>query len=259
MKSRHKLYKLLCFLFLVIIMLCNTKALHIYADESTQEYAISEVGQAPSDSIIIHTPFSFYQSFRSIVITVVIIFTLLIVFIIILAIYLRKISGMKSELQNKHKELIQSDNKLRQQFNELISMQKMLSSSEKRYSLLFEKMLNAFCVLEPVVSESGKLIDVRFVDINPGFRAQIDVEAADIVGKTWMEVYKYPNKNLKIYDDILCTNEAKHFDTYYPKTDIYYSANAFKISVNQIGVVFNNITEYKQVIKEITVLKDELE
>ena len=259
MKSRHKIYKLLCFLFLVIIMLCNTEALHIYADESPQEYVLSEVGQAPDGSVIINKPFSFFETYKSIVITAIIIFSLLIVFIIILAIYLRKISGMKSELQNKHEELIQSDNKLRQQFNELISMQKMLSSSEKRYSLLFEKMLNAFCVFEPAMNESGKLIDVRFAAINPGFKAQIDMVTTDIVGKTWMEVYKYPNKNLKIYNDILCTNEAKHFDTYYPRTNIYYSANAFKISDNQIGVVFNNITEYKQAIKEITILKDELE
>ena len=179
--------------------------------------------------------------------------------IAILFIYLGRIRKLRNELQSKHEELIDSDNKLRLQFHELTGMQQSLMASDKRYSLLFEKMLNAFCILEPVMNESGKLIDVRFVSVNPGFKAQIGLDDIDIVGRTWMEVYKYPNKNLKIYHDILRTDEPKHFDTYYSRTNIYYSANAFKISDNQIGVVFNNITEYKQVIKEITGLKDKLE
>jgi signal transduction histidine kinase/ABC-type uncharacterized transport system substrate-binding protein len=213
----------------------------------------------PDGSTIINKPFSFFETYRNIVSIAAITFSLLILFIIMMAIYLGKIGGMKNELEKKHEELKKSDDKLRQQFNELISTQKMLSSSEKRYSLLFERMLNAFCVFGPVVNESGKLVDVRFVDINPGFKAQLGTTESEIVGKTWLEVFKYPNKNLDIYYDILHTGEARHFDTYYSDIDVYYSSNAFKISDNQIGVVFNNITEYKQANKEVSILNEELE
>ena len=215
--------------------------------------------RVPENSIIINKPFSFFETYRSIAILAISIFSLLILFIIMLALYLGKIGGMKSELEKKHEELIESDHKLRQQYNELASTQQMLSTSEKRYSLLYEKMLNAFCVFEPVMNEKGELIDICFIDINPGFKAQLEMGNSDIIGKTWMDVFKYPNKNLSIYNDILLTDEARHFDTYYTDTNIYYSANAFKISDNQIGVVFNNITEYTKAIKEITLLNDELE
>ncbi|MDF2891498.1 MAG: diguanylate cyclase/phosphodiesterase [Clostridia bacterium] len=213
----------------------------------------------PEDSIIINKPFSFFEAYRSLVVTAIIIFCLLVVFIIVLATYLRKISRMNDELQKNHEELVASDNKLRQQFNELTKTQQKLISSEMRYSMLFEKMMNAFCVIEPVMNDRGKIVDIRFVVVNPGFRAQMGVDTMEIEGKTWMEVNKYPNKNLKIYHDILCTGAARHFDTYYPSVNVYYSANAFKISEHQIGVVFNNITEYKQAIKEITILNEELE
>jgi signal transduction histidine kinase/ABC-type uncharacterized transport system substrate-binding protein len=215
--------------------------------------------RVPDDSVIINKPFSFFETYRNLVVTAIIIFSLLVVFIIILATYLRKISRMKDELQKNHKELVSSENKLRQQYNELAKTQQELISSEMRYSMLFEKMMNAFCVIEPVMNENRKIIDIRFVVVNPGFRTQIGADTIEIVGKTWMEVNKYPNKNLKIYHDILCTGKARHFDTYYPGVNIYFSANAFKISDNQIGVVFNNITEYKQAIKEITILNEELE
>lgn len=213
----------------------------------------------PVGSTIINKPFSFFETYRSIVSITIITFSLLILFIIMLALYLGKIGNMKNELEKKHEELIESDNKLKKQFHELKNTKRMLGSSRKRYSLLYEKMLNAFCVFEPVMNESGKLIDVRFIDVNPGFKAQLGIPDSEILGRTWMEVFKYPNKNLEIYHDILCTDEAKHFDTYYRDTNIYYSANAFKISNKQIGVVFNNITEYKNAIKEVSILNDELE
>jgi signal transduction histidine kinase/ABC-type uncharacterized transport system substrate-binding protein len=215
--------------------------------------------RVPAGSVIINKPFSFFETYRSIVIIAITIFCLLIIFIIMQSIYLGKIGGMKNELEKEHEMLIDSDNKLRQQFNELTTTQQQLISSEVRYSLLFEKMMNAFCIVEPVLNKQGKLMDIRFITANPGFRTQLGMDAVEITGKTWVEVYKYPNKNLEIYHDVLSTGKARHFDTYYPNTNIYYSANAFKISDNQIGVVFNNITEYKQAIKEITKLNDELE
>jgi signal transduction histidine kinase/ABC-type uncharacterized transport system substrate-binding protein len=213
----------------------------------------------PDGSVIINKPFSFFETYRSIVIIAITIFCLLIIFIIMQSIYLGKIGGMKNELEKEHEMLIESDNKLRQQFNELTTTQHQLITSEVRYSLLFEKMMNAFCIVEPVMNKQEKLMDIRFITANPGFRTQIGMDTVEIIGKTWLEVYKYPNKNLEIYHDVLSTGKAIHFDTYYPNTNIYYSANAFKISDNRIGVVFNNITEYKQAIKEITKLNDELE
>lgn len=234
----------------------NTNCIFDYQNLAKFNIPIERV---PDDSTIINKPFSFFETYRNVVNIAIVIFILLILLIIMLAIYLWKIGSMKNEIEKKHEELIESDDKLRRQLNELENTQRMLNSSEKRYSLLYEKMLNAFCIFEPVMSESGKLVDVRFVDINPGFRTQLGIANTDIVGKTWTEVYKYPNKNLEIYHDILRTDEARYFDTYYQGTNIYYSANAFKISDNQIGVVFNNITEYKQAIKEISILNDELE
>jgi len=50
-----------------------------------------------------------------------------------------------------------------------------------------------------------------------------------------------------------------HFETYNPDSGVYYLINAFKINENQIGVVFDNITEYKNAIKEVQKLNEGLE
>lgn len=203
------------------------------------------VDRVPKGSEVINKPYSFISAHKNLVVTICIIFTLLVGFIIMLVFYLRKTRRMKEELE--------------QQYNELIKAQQKLVLSENRYALLFERMLNGFFIFEPVKNEHGKLVDIRLLSINPGFKAQIGVNTDEITGRTWMEVFGYPNQNLKVYHEILRTGEAKHFETYYAITGIYYLVNAFRINENQVGVIFDNITEYKQAIKEITMLNEDLE
>lgn len=219
------------------------------------------INQVPKGSEIVNRPFSFYETYKNLVLTAALIFTLLEGFIFVLVFYLGKLSKMKRELQRNHEELTESDDRLKQQYAELVTVQQNLISSENRYSLLFEKMLNGFYVFEPVLNEEGKLTDLRFVDVNPGFGEQtgMRMEMEDMKGRTWTEALGYPNQNLAVYHEMLRSGEAKCFETYYPNTDSYYLVNAFKITERQIGVVFDNITSYKKAIKVITMINEELE
>jgi len=224
---------------------------YIFDYQQLKRFDIS-VGKLPWNYQVRNKPYSFLEEHQDIVITAAIAFAILIGFIIVLVFYLSKISTMKVELEV-------SGNKLKQQYQKLMQAQEKLVISESRYALLFEKMLNGFFICEPVLNEHGKYVDLRILSINPGFKTQIGVDADEIVGGVWSEVLGYPNQNLHVYHEILQTGASKHFETYYPNTGIYYLVNAFKVSENQVGVVFDNITVYKQAIKEITMLNEDLE
>lgn len=213
----------------------------------------------PDGSEIVNRPFSFFETYKSLVIMTAIVFSMLVVFIIILLSYVRRISRMKSELQRSNADITESADMLKRQYYELARVQQDLTDSEYKYSSLFERMLNGFFIGEPVTDQKGKIVDIRFLKANPGFTLQTGIDNEQITGKTWMEVYNYPNNNLAIYHKILQTGKPKHFETYYSQDDKYYLTNAFKVSDNQVGVVFENITEYKQAIKEVTLLNEELE
>ncbi|MCX7709320.1 MAG: ATP-binding protein [Clostridia bacterium] len=228
-----------------------------------QRFGIS-LDQIPKDSQVINKPFSFYETYKNIVITAGAIFVLLVTFIGILILYLGKINRMKQELQKNHVQLTRlyedlkySENKLKQQYEELSETQRNLLSSETRYVLLFEKMLNGFLVFEPVINYEGILEDLRFLKVNPGFEKQSGMKIRDVLGKTWMEAFRAPNRELSILHRILQTGEGEQFETYYK--DKYYLVNAFKISDGHIGVIFDNITAYKKAIREIRKLNEELE
>ncbi len=217
------------------------------------------LNRLPDRSEVVNKPFSFFEAYKSLVIMAGVIFSLLVALIIVLVFYLGKTNRMRTELQKSNEELTESRNKLQEQYDEFTRVQQSLTSSENRYSLLFERMLNGFFVFVPVTNTEGKIIDIRFLNVNPGFKLQTGISTEEIIGKTWMEVFEYPNNNLSIYHKILNTGEPKHFETYYAQDNKYYLTNAFKIADNQVGVVFENITEYKHAIKKITTLNEELE
>ncbi|MDF2673458.1 MAG: diguanylate cyclase/phosphodiesterase [Clostridiales bacterium] len=241
----------------------NTQFIFDYNELKRFNIPLSSI---PKDSTIVNSPFSFFETYKSLVITVLIIISMLVTFIFILLFYLRKITRMKESLLLKNKELselyeeLSSTNEtLKQQYNKLNKAQLDLVTSERKYSLLYEKMLNGFFIFEPVLNKENKIIDIRFINVNPGFSTQTRLAVRDIIGKTWTQAFGYPNRELEVYQNVLSTGEGERFETYYPDANVYYLVNAFKINDHQVGSVFDNITEYKLAIKEIKKLNEVLE
>ena len=238
---------------------------YIFDYHQLQRFNISK-SKLPKESTIINKPFSFFETYHDIVVTTIIIFVILVIFICILLYHLKKIHRMKEELEAKHDELTQlnkeltaSDHKIKSQYLELVRTQENLMLREHQYRLLFEKMLNGFFVFKPVYNEDHKLVDIKFLNVNPSFKQQANIQIDEVIGRTWTDIFGYPSLELSIYERILETGRTERFETYYGKINAYYLVNAFKISSNQIGVIFENISEYKMAIKEIKKLNEELE
>lgn len=220
----------------------------------------------PVGSAIANKPFNYFEEHRTLIYTSLIITSILLCYIAILLFYLKKMKLMKnvlsesnSELMNLYKDLWKADEKLKHQYDVLVQTQKNLSSSEYKYELLFDKMINGFFIFEPVYNERGRMTDIRFLIVNPGFFNQKDLPQSDISGKTWSEVFGYPNQELSIFQNLLETGKTEPFEVYSSQSGTYNLVDAFLISDKQIGVVFENITGYKKAIKQVKTLNAELE
>ncbi len=238
---------------------------YIFDYKVLQKFHI-ELDSIPEGSIIANKPFNYFEEHRTLIYTSLIITFILLCFITILLFYLKKLKSMKTvlsesnnELMNLYKDLSQADAKLKRQYDELVQTQKNLSTSEYKYELLFDKMINGFFIFEPVYNERGRMTDIRFLIVNPGFFSQKDLPQTDVTGKTWSEVFGYPNQELSIYQNLLETGKSEPFEVYSSRSGTYNLVDAFLISDNQIGVVFENITGYKKAIKEVKTLNAELE
>ena len=97
----------------------------------------------PKDSEIINKPFSFYETYQTLVNNVIIVFSGLMVFVSILLFYIKKIRKMRRELQESHEELtelyeelIASDEEIKQQYDEMIIINEKITQSEEKLANL---------------------------------------------------------------------------------------------------------------------------
>ncbi len=134
----------------------------------------------PKDSEIINKPFSFYETYRVLVLSVLAAFAVLIAFVSILLYYLRKIHKMKCKLQESNDELTQiyeelyaSDEEIKQQYDEIIVInEKIKQSEEKLVNLAYYDsltgLMNKLSLYEKsnLSSTEGKKSALLFIDID---------------------------------------------------------------------------------------------
>ncbi|HEX2924931.1 MAG TPA: ABC transporter substrate binding protein [Ruminiclostridium sp.] len=97
----------------------------------------------PKSAEIINKPFSFFETYKRLVIGVLLAFGILTLFLIILLVYIIKIKTIRKklydsneELTQTYEELVASDEELKNQLEEIRTIQKNLSDSEEKYTFL---------------------------------------------------------------------------------------------------------------------------
>ncbi|MFY9568223.1 MAG: ABC transporter substrate binding protein [Acetivibrionales bacterium] len=238
---------------------------YVFDYKVLQRFGIN-ISLLPADSEIINKPGTYLEDNKGTVLAAVVIIVMLLMFITILLFYLKRLQAMKKELSESnikltglYEDLSLASRKLKKQYDELTAVQQDLSTSEYKLELLFEKMMNGFFIFEPVFNTVGKIVDMRFLMVNPGFFQNIGMEKEVVVGKTWLEVFGSPNRDLARYQNLLDTGWAERFESYDPQKKQYYLVESFLIAKDQIGVIFENITDYKTALKEVRQLNIELE
>ncbi len=143
-------------------------------------YGIS-LDSLPQGSEIINKPFSFYETYKTLVLSVAAVFALLFAFVNILLFYIRKIQKMKKNLADNNEELTQlyeeltaSDEEMRQQYDEIISINEKIRLSEEKLSYLayhdsltgLPNKLSLYEESKVIFSSEGQKAALLFVDID---------------------------------------------------------------------------------------------
>lgn len=120
-------------------------------------------------------------------------------------------------------------------------------ASEEKYRTIFESIHEGFCIYEIVYDDSGKPVDLRWIEVNPAYETQTGL--TDVVGKLHSELglateqYWYD-----IYDQVARTGEAVHFENWHEPTARWYHVFTSRIggaASRQVAVLFEDITERK--------------
>ena len=116
-----------------------------------------------------------------------------------------------------------------------------------KYLRLYHAIDEAFCLLEVMYNEKGKMYDMRFLDVNPAVEKQLAVKVEP--GKTFSD---YPGLNIHKFQqcaDVVHTGVPVRFIDHSPATNRWHEYHAVRIGSEadrQVGLLFNDITEHKR-------------
>ncbi|MEN6620741.1 MAG: GAF domain-containing protein [Smithella sp.] len=131
--------------------------------------------------------------------------------------------------------------------------QSALQESEKRYRSLFENMNEGFALHEILCDESGIPYDYRFLDVNPTFEKLTGQNRENIIGRTMKEVLPHEDPLwIERYTKMALSGEPIHFENYSRRLKRYYEVTAYCTAPLRFAVIFRDVTERKQIEKDLT-------
>lgn len=134
-----------------------------------------------------------------------------------------------------------------------------LRASEEKYRALFTNMADGFVLGEPVFDIGGKVVDLRYLEVNEAFYAHTGIPRG-ITERTLREhLPQIEQQWIDRYGAVALTGVADEFQMYNADTDRHYHVHAFSPGPGRFAVMFRDITDRKQAEKEREQLFAELE
>jgi PAS domain S-box-containing protein len=127
-----------------------------------------------------------------------------------------------------------------------------LRESERKFSSLFQHMVEGVALHELIYDENNIPVDYRIIDVNPSYERQNGIIRQDAIGKEASKLYgtaKAPY--LDIFADVAISGRPRFFEAYFAPMQKYFSISVSSLSKGKFASVFEDITERKRTEEEL--------
>jgi|GEM_PF-1364523 len=123
---------------------------------------------------------------------------------------------------------------------------------ENQLQLLVAEMPVGLVLFEAVYDELNIPIDFTYLNVNQSFEDFSELKAEDIIGKTISDVLPNSEKSwIQTFAQVLSTGQPTHYEEHSKRLNKYYSVKAYSPKQNQVAVLFEDITQRKQMDEKI--------
>ena len=123
-----------------------------------------------------------------------------------------------------------------------------LRASEQTYRMLFESIDEGFCVVEVLLDDAGRAVDLLHLEANEAYERYTGLSG--IVGRRAREIVPEGGPWLDFYGDIALTGRPARYESYLvAPVDRWIAAYASRIGGEgslRVAIVFNDVTERKR-------------
>jgi PAS domain-containing protein len=124
-----------------------------------------------------------------------------------------------------------------------------LRTGDENYRALFENIDEGFCIVEVLFDDSDRPMDCLFVEVNSAFERHTGITGA--CGKTMRGLLvSRSDCGFDAYGAIVRSDEPVRMTDYSHSLGRWFEIHAFRVgdfAPNRVALVFNNITERKQI------------
>ncbi|MBL4934763.1 PAS domain S-box protein [Clostridium sp. YIM B02515] len=117
---------------------------------------------------------------------------------------------------------------------------------QEEYKLIFDKMSDGMIINEFIYDEANEPADAIAIKANPAIEKHLGLKAADAIKNTYVKSFGVNKSDLKRLNDILKTDIPLQCEAFNSKFNRHLLVNAFKVNNKQVGIMFHDISELKQ-------------
>ena len=126
-----------------------------------------------------------------------------------------------------------------------------IRESEEKYRLLFGNMTTGFALHEVICDERDKVVDYRFLEINPAYEKLTGLKP-EIIGRTVLEVLPGTEPYwIELFGSVAMTGVPSLYENFSRELGRWYQVWAFSPKIGQFAVIINEITERKNIEEEL--------
>jgi PAS domain S-box-containing protein len=132
-------------------------------------------------------------------------------------------------------------------YAEQVRAQQTLRASEARYRALFDTMSEGFTVGELVFDGQGRVVDLRYLELNRAFESLTGLSREQCLGRRVGEVIPGldPSWSTAVARAV-DTGVPQRFESFVPGLGRWYEATAFAFGPQHFGMLYDDITQRKQ-------------
>jgi len=128
--------------------------------------------------------------------------------------------------------------------SEQVALKEKIEERELRYKSFFNSLEAGIVIFDPIYNSTGKLEDLKYVDMNPVNEAIINYKKEDVIGKMHSDFFSESHDSfIKHFQEVVSLKKGKRFEDFYPFLSKYYSINIFPIDKGLIAFTCYDITE----------------
>ena len=118
--------------------------------------------------------------------------------------------------------------------------------AELQFETLFEEMLDGFALHEIICDEQGRPVDYRYLAINPAFEQLTGLKAADVLGRTVLEILPGTEQHwIDTFGKVALQGQPIDYENYSAELGRYYDVRAFSPAPGQFACIFRDMTDQK--------------